>query len=112
MSQGVQIRLQKKFCPACKGFCQLICTWQNPFCRSAILPMGSEVLPLTLNLQDCNRPARPSICCGLHSQEYRLSPKAILDCSTRWRSDAVTCWLCEQSGLILADGILETILLK
>ena len=51
MSQGVQIRLQKKFCPACKGFCQLICTWQNPFCRSAILPMGSEVLPLTLTLR-------------------------------------------------------------
>ena len=49
MSQGVQIRLQKKFCPACKGFCQLICTWQNPFCHSAILPMGSEVLPLTLD---------------------------------------------------------------
>ena len=35
------------------------------------------------NLQDCNRPARPSICCGFHSQDYRLSPKAILYCNTR-----------------------------
>ena len=47
-AQGVQNRLQNKLCPLCKGFCQLICVWQNRFCHSAILPTGSGVLPRTL----------------------------------------------------------------
>ena len=48
MSQGVQIRLQKTFCPVFKGFCRPKCAWQNPFCQFRVLPAGSGVLPRTL----------------------------------------------------------------
>ena len=81
-------------------------------CSTALHPLDPRAggVPAVLhdvileNLQDCNRPARPLICCGFHSQKHLLLAKTILYCSPRWWSDAVTCWLCEQFGLILADG--------
>ena len=50
MIQGVQNRPQNEFSTTRKGFCQLKCVWQNPFCHSAILPTASGVLPRTLVL--------------------------------------------------------------
>ena len=41
LTQGVQFHLLKKFCQMFRGFCQLICVWQNPFCHSANSLWGS-----------------------------------------------------------------------
>ena len=48
---GVQPCSQIGSCPVDKGSCRLISARQNPFCRTAILPKGSGVLPLRLSMQ-------------------------------------------------------------